>query len=117
MLDLLVSDPYASARRSMRTGEYIGQERIGGVPCHHLAFTAKGLDWELWIDAGAEPVPRQLKIVYRGSDGVPALCVRNIRWTFPATLPDDRLELSIPAEAKETTPEKLLQAPESGVGA
>jgi hypothetical protein len=116
MLDLLVSDPYASARRTLRTGEYIGLEKVAGVTCHHLAFTAKGLDWELWVDAGAEPVPRQLKIVYRESAGVPSLCLRNIRWTFPATLPDDRLELSLPAGAKETTPEELLQAVEAAAG-
>jgi hypothetical protein len=116
MLDLLVSDPYASAKRTMRTGEYIGLERIGGVACHHLAFTAAGLDWELWVDAGAEPVPRKLKIVYRESVGVPSLCVRDLRWTFPATLADESLELAVPAGAKETTPEKLLRVDEPGAG-
>jgi hypothetical protein len=116
MLDLLVSDPYASAKRTMRTGEYVGLEKVGGVPCHHLAFTADGLDWELWVDAGAEPVPRQLKIVYRGSESVPSVCVRGIHWTFPAALPDDRLELSVPVGAKEMTPEELLSTIELGGG-
>ena len=43
---------------NVETGTYVGQPVVRGVPTHHLAFTQKNIDWQLWIEDGANPVPR-----------------------------------------------------------
>ena len=41
------------------------------MPCHHLAFEQATIDWQLWIDAGKDPLPRKLVITYKTEDEVP----------------------------------------------
>ncbi|WP_179280579.1 DUF2092 domain-containing protein [Bordetella genomosp. 1] len=38
----------------------LGVDRIGGQLCHHYAFRQPGVDWELWVQAGARPLPCRL---------------------------------------------------------
>jgi peroxiredoxin len=40
--------------------EYLGQEKIGDVPCHHCRFVQEEFDWDIWIEVGARPVPHKI---------------------------------------------------------
>jgi hypothetical protein len=42
----------------------------------------------LWIDAGADPLPRKLVIAYKTEDEVPQYAVTIRKWNVKATLPD-----------------------------
>ena len=53
--------PYDTMMEDVISGRYVGRERIGQVPCHHLAFHMETLDWDIWIADG--PQPFILKIV------------------------------------------------------
>ncbi len=55
----------------VQRGEYLGIHEAAGVPCHHLAFEQATIDWQLWIDAGKDPLPRKLVITYKTEDEVP----------------------------------------------
>jgi hypothetical protein len=48
-VDLLVSDPYARLAKDLSSALVVGQSTIGGVKTDHLAFAARGVDWEVWI--------------------------------------------------------------------
>jgi hypothetical protein len=50
---------------------YIGQSLVGGVTCNHLAFRGPDMDWQLWIEDGANPVPRRFVIIDRAVPGMP----------------------------------------------
>lgn len=48
-----------------------GQDLIGGEVCNHYAFRQGSFDWQIWIAAGAKPLPRRLVIVNRADEARP----------------------------------------------
>jgi hypothetical protein len=86
--DLVVSDPYQNAIRKVVSGTDIGPVTVLGVPCEHLAFSQGMVDWQLWIEAGAKPVPRKFVITYKDEEGTPQYTVILSDWDFETKLPD-----------------------------
>jgi len=62
LADFLYANPYEHLMGSVQRGVYLGIHEAAGVPCHHLSFEQETIDWQLWIDAGKEPLPRKLVI-------------------------------------------------------
>ena len=48
-----------------------GQDFIGNDLCDHYAFRQGDFDWQIWIPAGAKPLPRKLVITNRADDARP----------------------------------------------
>jgi hypothetical protein len=69
--DLVFSDPYAELTEKVTSGAYLGLHTVDQIQTHHLAFTQENLDWQIWIDAGAAPVPRRVVITYKQQPGQP----------------------------------------------
>jgi hypothetical protein len=80
---------------------YLGIHEAAGVPCHHLAFEQDSIDWQIWIDAGPEPLPRKLVIAYKTEDEVPQYSVTIRKWNLKATLPDDLFRFEPPQGARK----------------
>jgi hypothetical protein len=86
--DLIVSDPYQSAIHKIVSGTDIGPVTVLGVPCEHLAFSLGMVDWQIWLEAGAKPVPRKIVITYKDEDGTPQYTAIFSNWDFETKLPD-----------------------------
>ena len=86
--DLLVNDPYGSASRAIQSGIYFGKISILGTPCQHIAFSTERVDWQLWIQDGADPLPRKLVITYKLEEGSPQYTAIFSDWKFSGSLPD-----------------------------
>ena len=71
LADFLYADSYERLMGGVQRGEYLGIHEAAGVPCHHLAFEQATIDWQIWIDAGKDPLPRKLVITYKTEDEVP----------------------------------------------
>ena len=67
------------------------------MPCHHLAFEQATIDWQLWIDAGKDPLPRKLVISYKTEDEVPQYSVTIRKWNLVPRLPDQLFVFTPPA--------------------
>lgn len=67
--DVLVADPYANLMASVESGDYLGRATILGTPCHHLAFTGRNADCQIWIADGPKPLPRKIVINFKTPDG------------------------------------------------
>ncbi len=104
--ELLVSD-YDRLAANIQTGQYIGQSTVGLYPCDHLAFTQESLDWEIWLERGAKPVPRKIVITYKLLDGAPRHETVITRWDDSAP-PKSAFTLDIPAGAVKAD---MLPAP------
>ncbi|MHC4770813.1 MAG: DUF2092 domain-containing protein, partial [Planctomycetota bacterium] len=52
--DLLYEDPYGILIPNVLAGRWVGRHSIDGVPCNHLAFTQELIDWQIWIEDGAQ---------------------------------------------------------------
>src|SRR5262249_41639929 len=62
LVDILYGDPYKILMEGVTYGRYLGIHLAAGVACHHLVFAQETIEWQIWIDAGAEPLPRKFMI-------------------------------------------------------
>jgi hypothetical protein len=97
--DFLYADVYSRLMSDVQRGVYLGIHEAAGVPCHHLSFEQATIDWQIWIDAGREPLPRKLVITYKTEDEVPQYAVTIRKWNLQATLPDALFAFSPPEGA------------------
>lgn len=103
-VELPLSDLFVWAAGEARTDQfesalYAGREYIGTDPCDHYAFRQKGLDWQIWISAGANPVPRKIVITRRDDEARPQ-SVSILNWTSHPTFGDSAFRFQPPAGAK-----------------
>ena len=111
LADFLYADPYARMMGDVQRGAYLGLHEAAGVLCHHLSFEQAAIDWQIWIDAGPEPLPRKLVIAYKTEDEVPQYSVTIRTWDFAAKAPDAAFAFTPPAGATRVEPPEAGQAP------
>lgn len=97
-VDLLVSDPYARMAKELSSAIVVGQSMVGGANTDHLAFTAPGIDWEVWIGV-KDKLPRLVVASYRGDGRQPNFTVEFSDWKLNAEVPAKTFEVSIPKDA------------------
>ena len=107
--DVLYRDPYAVLMENVESGIYVGQPVVDGVPTHHLAFTQKNIDWQLWIEDGANPVPRKAVITYKNVTSSPQFTVWLSNWNFAPRLADSLFEFLAPDGAHQVEIESVDQ--------
>ena len=83
--DLLMKDSYARLMMDVTSGFVVGKSMVGGVRCDHLAFRSAGVDWQIWIEDGARPLPRKYIITTVDVAGSPQFDVQMTDWN---TAPD-----------------------------
>jgi len=54
------------------SGFRVGASTIEGVRTDHYAFRENNIDWQIWIQQGAQPLPRKMVIVDRSDPAAPA---------------------------------------------
>jgi hypothetical protein len=100
LADFLYADVYSRLMDSVQRGVYLGIHDVAGVPCHHLSFEQATIDWQLWIDAGPEPLPRKMVIAYKTEDEVPQYAVTIRKWNLKAKVPDQIFRFDPPEGAQ-----------------
>jgi hypothetical protein len=84
--DLLLSDAYDVLTSDVIEGHHVGQGVVDGVECEHLAFRGHDTDWQIWIQTGAQPIPRKYVITSKTLAGAPQYTLRIKDWkTDPIT--------------------------------
>jgi hypothetical protein len=86
--DFIRSDPHKDLLGKATSGADIGPVTVLGVPCEHLAFTQDNIDWQIWIEEGARPVPRKFVITYKDEPDSPQYTAIFSNWDFTTKLPD-----------------------------
>jgi FixJ family two-component response regulator len=64
----------------------IGPASIRGTPCEQYAFRQAALDWQVWIQHGARPLPRRIALTVTDDPARPQHCV-DLEWSIEARLP------------------------------
>src|SRR5215211_2492693 len=99
--DLLLSRVYDELTTDVLDAKHIGQGVIDGVDCEHLAFRGPDVDWQLWVETGARPIPHKYVITSKHVTGAPqyTLRVKELKTDAPAAA--DALVFKPPADAKK----------------
>jgi len=108
--DLLYGDPYPTMMADVLYGKYLGVHQAAGVPCHHLSFGQEGVEWQIWIDSGKQPLPRKLAIAYWDQPGVPQYQAVFRRWTLEPKVTAEQFAFKVPADAKKVALEDMASA-------
>lgn len=78
--DLLASNAFDQLMSDVVDGAHVGQGVVDGVECEHLAFRGHDTDWQIWIQAGAQPIPRKYVITSKTLAGAPQYTLRIRDW-------------------------------------
>ena len=89
LADFVADRPGTAFVRDAQAGYVLGPSAFGTVTAHHLLFTGANIDWELWVESGAEPLIRAVAITYKKLPAQPRYYARLDNWQFgpidPAT--------------------------------
>jgi hypothetical protein len=70
LADLIYTKAYENLTAGVLSGFYVGLSKVQGVPCHHLAFKQKDIDWQIWVENSSTPVPRKFLITDKAAQGL-----------------------------------------------
>ena len=96
LADFLFADPYKVFTEHVLSGTYLGLHYVGKTKCHHLAFHQEHLDWQIWIDAGDQPLPRKYVITFATQKNQPQYIALIHRWDVNPTLSEDLFQFQPP---------------------
>ena len=71
LIDMLYQGNDGNLTDDVRVGIVVGDSTVEGVPTDHLAFRQPTVDWQLWVQKGAQALPRKLVITTRYAVGDP----------------------------------------------
>ena len=98
--DLLLSRSFDDLMSGVYDAKHISRGVIDGVECEHLAFRSPDTDWQIWIDVGANPVPRKFIITSKAVTGAPQYTLRIKNWKTNVQPPADAFVFKPAAEVK-----------------
>ncbi len=101
LADLLVSDIYKNFRDNAESGIYAGLHYHQGVKHHHLLLSNQNVDYQVWIEDSARPVPKKIVITYVNEPGQPQITAVLTGWDFAPRLPDLVFDFAPPTDADE----------------
>jgi hypothetical protein len=98
--DLLYKDAYDILLDGVTEGFVVGKAVIEGVRCDHLAFRAPHVDLQVWVQEGAQPLPRRFVITTRDLPNAPQFAVTVTKWNLKPDFGAQTFSFTPPAGAK-----------------
>ena len=77
---------------------YIGTSRVDGVECDHIAVRQRDVDWQVWIERSATPLPRRMVITTKTEPTQPQY-VATLRWDLSPKIDDTSFVFTPPPNA------------------
>jgi len=114
--DFLLSRLYQELTAEGTDGIHVGQGVIEGVDCEHLAFRNSEVDWQIWIEAGSNPIPRKYVITSKHVTGAPQYTLRIRDWKTGVTTDPAVFTFKAPEGAKKVEPAMLVNFDEVPAG-
>jgi hypothetical protein len=105
--DLLLSNPYKVLMEGVLEAKDIGRGVIDGVECEHLAFRNDDVDWQLWVQLGANPIPRQYIITSKTVASAPQYRIRISDWKTDVAPANDAFAFKAPDGATAVSAEAI----------
>lgn len=108
MMALLADDPFARLTSNVTQYQYVGEEVIDGLACHHLRLVQEEWDIDLWITTGDAPVLRRIRPDLSKQLGEEeqelgfsiAISLEYENWNFAPEIADGSFAFTPPASAE-----------------
>jgi len=111
--DLASLNLWELVNKRIKHSLYVGQSKIRGVLCQHLSFDGDNVQFQLWIDAGDQPLLRKVVLTHKNLPGSPQWTAYLSDWNFSPQLNDNLFAFTPPpgAEKIKFIPVQASQAP------
>jgi hypothetical protein len=111
LAELLDSNLAKRLAERVSTAAYVEQAQIAGVLCDHVAFRGDGIDLQLWVAQGNQPLPRRVVITYTREDGRPQFWANFTEWNLAPKVPDSLFAFTPPKGAVKIafSPRQMIQ--------
>lgn len=96
---LFVSNLPGEIDRRVVSAEIVETSAITDPPCIHVAARTNRVDFQVWVPAQGDPLPRRVVITYREEKGQPQFQANLSDWNLSPDAPDTLFTLSIPQDA------------------
>lgn len=100
LIDVLYQIGQGTLTADASSGGLVGESRIDGIVCDHLAFRQATLDWQIWIEKGARPLPKRIVITDRFEYGNPQYQT-TLHWNVQAKPGNRDFEFTAPEGFRE----------------
>ena len=100
LADLIYTKSYEYLTAGALSGFYAGLSKVQGVPCHHLAFRQKDIDWQIWIENSPTPAPRKFLITDKTAQGLQFTAVFT-RWNTSPQFEEGLFTFVAPEKAEK----------------
>lgn len=87
LADLFLWGTDKADTKGIKTAVFVGVEKFDGHDSEHFAFREEGIDWQIWIRPGDQPLPDKLVITTTDDPAQPSY-VANLKWN-PTPTPHD----------------------------
>jgi len=99
--DLLSKNAFDILMDGVTDGFVVGKAMIEGVRCDHLAFRAPHVDLQVWVEEGAQPLPRKLIITTRDLTNAPQFATTLTKWELQPVFDAQTFSFVVPAGATQ----------------
>jgi hypothetical protein len=97
--DFVYKNAFEILTDGVMSGFVVGKAVIEGVRCDHLAFRGPTTDWQIWVQEGAQPLPRKIVITTRDMFNAPQFSVTVTKWDLQPRFNDQTFNFSPPSGA------------------
>jgi len=82
------------------SADYVETTTITDVPCDHVAArTSRGVDFQVWVAQGSQPLPRRIVITYKEEPGQPQFWADLSNWNLAPEISDTLFTFTPPEGA------------------
>jgi len=89
------------ANQGLTNALYVGESKVRGVPCHHLAFDKENVHYQLWVEAGNKPLLRKVVVTQKKLPYAPQWTAFLSDWNFSPQLADNLFTFTPPEGAQK----------------
>jgi len=113
---LLLSRFPAELENRTQALDYVEKDVIHGTPVHHLAGRTETVDYQVWVPAGAQPLPLRVVLTYKNADGQPSFRAVFSDWNLAPAIQDNLFVFTPPEGARKIAflaqlPQVALEGP------
>ena len=98
--DLVYRNAYELLIQDVTAAMVVGKSAIGGVKCDHLLFSRPGVDFQLWVADGEQPLPYKYVVTDRGNPGRVSVTTVMSDWNVAPKLTQAQFSFVAPEGAK-----------------
>lgn len=81
--------------------DYVETTSLHGVPCHHLAGRTETVDYQVWIQEGAQPLPLRVVLTYKYAEGQPQFRAQFSDWNLAPVVSDAEFAFTPPEGSRK----------------